>query len=94
MDSDDEELRQQQEYEEQMFQTFRVTGTAMMDQYEAHVKDLLRMLNEHRPHCLIHKNHDSEMCVGLSLTEAVEMMSPFVLKRALVMALVMMAREE
>lgn len=81
MDSD-EEARRQHEHEVQMFQAFRVTGTAMMDQHEAHVKNLLRMLKAHRTYCEIYEEHGSEMCVGLDLIETIETMSPYGLKRA------------
>lgn len=100
MDSefDDEMLaelaRIRDEFEDKTFEALRTGGTAMMDQYEAHVNNMLRMLREHRPHCRIFNEHRSEMCPSFELTGAVERMETYDLQRSLVMALVMLARRE
>lgn len=86
--------RVQREHEAEMFKQFRARGTALMDQYQAHVKNLLRMLHEHRPHCIIYQEHGSEMCPGAALTQRIEEMNVADLQRSLMMAVVLLARQE
>jgi hypothetical protein len=84
----------QRDFEAKMFEELRTSGTAILDQYEAHVRNLVGLLRAHRPQCAIFNRHHSEMCPGLALTDFVEQMGDREARYTLVMAVIMLARRE
>lgn len=70
----------------------RAASLAILDQYEASVKELVGILREHRSRGCMYWP-DTEACPSISLILKIDEMPVDAVRRALVMAVIMLLRE-